>query len=207
MTYQPPPGNYPPPSGDYPPPSGDYPPPSGNYPPPPGGAGYPPAGYGAVPGAVGNLPQQAYASWGIRVVAYVIDLLPVWILYGIGFGVVAVIPAAHTSCVGGECTGPSPIIGPLVNLVVWALAFAYQLWNRWYRQGTTGQSIGKSAMKIKLVSEATGQPIGFGMAFVRDLAHFVDAIICYIGFLFPLWDAKRQTIADKMVSTVVLPTS
>ncbi|MDT5347639.1 MAG: hypothetical protein QOH91_926 [Mycobacterium sp.] len=98
-------------------------------------------------------------------------------------------------------------LAPLVLLVVSLLAFAYQLWNRGYRQGTTGQSIGKSVMKIKLVSAATGRPIGFGMAFVRDIAHVVDAIICYVGFFFPLWDAKRQTLADKLISTVVLPSS
>jgi uncharacterized RDD family membrane protein YckC len=32
----------------------------------------------------------------------------------------------------------------------------------------------------------------------------VDAIICYIGFLFPLWDSKKQTIADKIVKSVVV---
>jgi RDD family len=42
------------------------------------------------------------------------------------------------------------------------------------------------------------------MAFVRDLAHIIDSIICYIGWLFPLWDARRQTIADKIMSTVVV---
>ncbi len=56
-----------------------------------------------------------------------------------------------------------------------------------------------------LASEQTGQPIGVLMAFVRDICHFVDGVICYIGFLFPLWDAKRQTIADKIVGTVVIP--
>ncbi len=192
MTNPPPPGNYPPP-------------PPGNYPPPPGGAGYPLPRGGVVPGAVGNLAPQAYASWIIRVVAWVIDGLPVWLISGIGFGIISA--TATTSCSGGECTGPDPAVPLLVQLVVSLLAFAYTLWNRGYRQGTTGQSIGKSVMKIKLVSEATGRPIGFGMAFVRDIAHFVDAIICYVGFLFPLWDAKRQTIADKLISTVVLPSS
>jgi hypothetical protein len=33
-------------------------------------------------------------------------------------------------------------------------------------------------------------------------AHYVDQLICYIGYLFPLWDDKRQTIADKLMSTV-----
>ncbi len=42
------------------------------------------------------------------------------------------------------------------------------------------------------------------MGVVRTIAHIVDSIICYIGWLFPLWDAQRQTLADKIVKTVVL---
>jgi len=63
-----------------------------------------------------------------------------------------------------------------------------------------------SHLRPAAVSEKTGQPIGFGVSVVRQIAHAVDAIICYIGFLFPLWDAKRQTLADKIMSTVCLPT-
>ena len=54
-------------------------------------------------------------------------------------------------------------------------------------------------MKFKVVSEKTWQPIGFGMSIVRQLVHAVDGAICYIGYLFPLWDKKRQTIADKIM--------
>jgi hypothetical protein len=43
------------------------------------------------------------------------------------------------------------------------------------------------------------------MAFVRDICHIIDSIICFVGYLFPLGDAKRQTIADKIVKTVVVP--
>ena len=93
----------------------------------------------------------------------------------------------------------------LAQWLAYLVIFAYAVWNFGYRQGTTGSSIGKSVMKFKVVSETTGQPIGFGMSIVRQLAHFVDAIICYIGFLFPLWDAKRQTLADKIMTTVCLP--
>jgi uncharacterized RDD family membrane protein YckC len=90
-------------------------------------------------------------------------------------------------------------------IVVWILAVAYLIWNYGYRQGTTGSSIGKSIMKFKVVSEKTGQPIGFGLSIVRQLAHIVDGIICYIGYLFPLWDPKRQTLADKIMTTVCVP--
>ncbi|PQM44000.1 Proline-rich antigen [Mycobacterium talmoniae] len=158
---------------------------------------------------MGNLPQQAYTPWFTRVLAFIVDMLPAWVLSGIGYGIM--LGTGDTTCVGaeygygGSCVTQPSGIGVLAQSLLSLAAFAYVLWNRGYRQGTTGQSLGKSAMKIKLVSEATGQPIGFGMAFVRDIAHIVDMIICYVGFLFPLWDAKRQTLADKMISTVVLP--
>jgi uncharacterized RDD family membrane protein YckC len=85
------------------------------------------------------------------------------------------------------------------------LAIGVSAYNRWFQAGKTGQSWGKRALGISLISETTGQPIGAGMAFVRDICHIVDGIICYIGFLFPLWDAKRQTLVDKIVSTIAVP--
>jgi uncharacterized RDD family membrane protein YckC len=42
------------------------------------------------------------------------------------------------------------------------------------------------------------------MAFARDIAHIIDTIICFVGYLFPLWDAKKQTLADKIVKTLVI---
>jgi uncharacterized RDD family membrane protein YckC len=89
-------------------------------------------------------------------------------------------------------------------LIFSILALAVVIYNRWIQAGKTGQSWGKKVLGIRLVSEQTGQPIGAGMAFLRDICHFVDGIICYIGFLFPLWDAKKQTLADKIMNTIVV---
>ncbi len=90
-------------------------------------------------------------------------------------------------------------------MLAWLVSLAYVVWNYGYRQGTTGSTIGKSVMKFKVVSEKTWQPIGFGMSIVRQLAHIVDGIVCYIGYLWPLWDEKRQTFADKIMTTVCVP--
>jgi uncharacterized RDD family membrane protein YckC len=71
------------------------------------------------------------------------------------------------------------------------------------QEGNTGQSLGKQVAGTRLISERTGQPVGAGVAIGRWLLHFVDGICC-VGYLFPLWDAKKQTFADKIVSTVVV---
>ena len=42
------------------------------------------------------------------------------------------------------------------------------------------------------------------MSFVRQIAHIVDSIPCDIGYLWPLWDGKRQTFADKLLKPIVV---
>jgi uncharacterized RDD family membrane protein YckC len=154
----------------------------------------PGAPYGAPPAQYGyGAPAVAYASWIQRVGAYVVDAICV-----APFSILAVVLGRGTD----DATGL-----PTINAFYWIfllLALVVQGYNRWFQAGKTGQSWGKKVVGIRLVSEQTGQPIGAGMAFLRDLAHFVDGIICYIGFLFPLWDAKKQTLADKIVKTLVV---
>ena len=196
-----------------PPPPGDHPPPP---PPPPQGGGHPPApqaaAYPPSPAATGaGLPTEAYTAWLTRVVAWLIDSIPIFIIEGIGLALF--LGTQETACVtdsseynlGQFCATQTSTVGQLSMILAGLIVLIYVIWNYGYRQGTTGSSIGKSIMKFKVVSEKTGQPIGFGLSIVRQLAHIVDGAICYIGFLFPLWDAKRQTIADKIMTTVCLP--
>lgn len=174
-------------------------------------------------GGGGRWTQSPYTSWIERVGAALIDgLIPAVI------GVVGLSIAASMGQLGTlKCPTPStPMerLGPhgdndfpwychftwtnwwaaIVIVVAGLLALAFGLWNL-YRQGKTGSTIGKSVLKFKVASEKTGQPIGFPRSIARQLAHIVDAAICYIGYLLPLWNQKRQTVADMIMSTVCLP--
>ncbi len=209
----------PPPPGNYPPP----PPPPGGYPPPPGpqGGGFPPphlqGGFGFPPPAAsgGVLPKEAYTPWRTRALAYIIDYIPVAIIEGIGW--LLVIGTRETACLtdtseydlGEFCATGASTTGRLLFGLCLVLALAYIVWNLGYRQGTTGSSIGKGIMKFKIVSEKTGQPIGFGMSIARELIYLVFAGLCgivwLIAVLFPLWDVKRQTLVDKIISTIAVP--
>ena len=124
-----------------------------------------------------------YANWGQRVGAYLIDYLPIFVLE-----LVAVISR-----------------NGIVRFLFIIASLAWWIYNRCIQAGRTGQSLGKRTLHLRLISERTGEPIGGGMAFARDICHILDSLACYIGWLFPLWDAKRQTLADKIISTVVIP--
>jgi uncharacterized RDD family membrane protein YckC len=192
--------------GGYPPPP---PPPGGGYPPPPPSAG----GYAPPPPgpAIRGLPPHAYTPWVTRVLAFIVDYIPYAIIIGIGW--LVLVGTEQTACVTDIsryavdqlCASGYSMFGVTTFWLAQLVGLAYLVWDYGYRQGTTGSSIGKSLMKFKVVSENTGEPIGFGMSVVRQLAHFIDAITFCVGYLLPLWDAKRQTLADKIMSTVCLP--
>lgn len=161
---------------------------------PPQGYGYPqqpgqPAGYGYPQQQPGYGGAPEFAHWGLRFVGTLIDglvFLPAYIVVGIG------------AAVGDTFGSLLAVIGYLgvIATAVWQLI----------QEGKTGQTVGKKVMNIRLLREADGQPLGVGMAFVRKIAHFLDSVACYIGWLWPLWDAKKQTFADKVCSSVVVKT-
>ncbi len=165
------------------------------------------AGYG-VPYSAGNAvspygydsgyatPAPALSNWGKRALGALVDYGPIVILSWIGQGI--------SSAMINASTGAPSAAGAIISLVLSLAGLGYWVWNTVLKGGKTGVTLGRSIAKTKLVSESTGQPIGPGMAILRQIAHVVDSLICYIGWLFPLWDQKRQTIADKIVKTVVI---
>lgn len=101
-------------------------------------------------------------------------------------------------------TLPLPTVPALVVLLVASLVgTAIGIWNRSFLQGRTGQSVGKRVVGIRLVAEATFAAPGPAQAFLRDLCHVLDAY-SYVGYLWPLWDARRRTFADMIMRTVVV---
>ena len=91
-------------------------------------------------------------------------------------------------------------VGVLLQLA--GLVAFVVLWSK--KLGTTGQSWGKKALNIKVLDAQTGQPIGQGRAVGRYFAQILSALPCYLGFLWPLWDDKKQSFHDKIVGTVVV---
>lgn len=161
------------------------------------------------------LPKEAYTPWFTRVLAWIIDYIPFTIILGIGFAMLA--GTRETACItdvseyelGEFCATGASTLGQASVVVAALAALAYLVWNLGYRQGRTGSSIGKSILKFKVVSEKTGQPMGFGLSVLREfiylIAYFACGLLWIIAVLFPLWDSKRQTLVDKIVSTICLP--
>jgi uncharacterized RDD family membrane protein YckC len=148
-------------------------------------------------------PPADYAGWGQRLRARLIDQGPTYlglIIFFAGY-VVWVVELAQSS--GSAPDFESPAIAMIIGLSVMLASMIWVAYNRWMIGGSTGQSFGKRVIKIKLIGEASNAPIGPRNACIRDLVHILDALTV-VGYLWPLWDDKRQTFADKIMNSIVV---
>ena len=189
--YSPPPGGYTPPGGGggFTPPGGGggYSPPGGGFT-PPGGGGFQPAGGGFNTGGMGGAPGPL-AEWPQRALGGLIDYVGPFI---VAAGLFAVTQSW------------------LLYMLLWLLSLGWGAYNG-YLNGTTGQSIGKKMVGLKVVGEQTGQVIGAGMGLVRwaipaviGFIPCIGALFLLVDLLFPLWDPKKQTLHDKAVKSLVI---
>ena len=139
------------------------------------------------------------ATYGKRVGALLIDFLVSWgvgialFLVGIGF-------AVNDSSAG---LGVFLLFaGPLTGLII-------GIWNKVFKEGKTGQSIGKAQMGISLVDSTTGLPLGAGRCFLREfvfslLNGITGSLFGILDYLWPLWDQKNERIMDKIITSRVV---
>jgi uncharacterized RDD family membrane protein YckC len=101
-------------------------------------------------------------------------------------------------------SGEATATGGIAIAVAFLASLALAIWNQGYKQGTTGQSIGKGVLGIKVVDKISGQPIGFGKGLLRLLLHYIFNNACFLNLLWPLWDDQKRTWTDMVVDTYVV---
>jgi len=160
----------------------------------------PASGYQAPRSYVPHV-APSYQGVAIRFVAILIDTIIIAIIGGIlsvPFNALAVI----TSSASGTVTvSPASAVGGLVSLAVFVLYFTLL-------EGHYGQTVGKMAVKIKVVREADGAPIDYSEAAVRTILRFLDLIPYIIPYLLGatlIWSSEeKQRLGDRVARTVVV---
>lgn len=127
-----------------------------------------------------------YAGFWIRVAAYLIDAIILWIVQLI---------LAFALFGGYNFTEPNISLS-LISLIVNVIYFGAMESSG--RQAT----LGKSAVGIK-VGDANGDKISFANAMGRHFAKILSGLLLLIGFMMVGWDAKKQGLHDKLANTYV----
>lgn len=139
--------------------------------------------------------NQPFAPYINRVGALVIDGL----IVGIPLGIIGAALGLF-----GDVTGI--IIYYAIAIVATIAYYAITM----SREGErNGQTIGKQILEIRVVHES-GTPMTPGRAILRDVVgkYLLGFVTCYIysllDYLWPLWDARKQALHDKIGSSFVL---
>ena len=164
-------------------------------------------------------PPAPYATWIRRVGGSLID----GVIFGVPFlilliaGLVWGFSTLHLVCVqnangtGQTCTsapgghfaggGVLLLIAALLWWIAWVLYVIFSI------GGPHGATVGMRAVKVRCVRDLTFAEVGKGLSLGRFAITWVFGLfwpVSLVDHLFPLWDAKHQTLHDKVVSTVVL---
>jgi uncharacterized RDD family membrane protein YckC len=142
-------------------------------------------------------PIEATHVTGRRVVATIIDGL----IFGFAYYLLAL--------VFGDLRTEGEAANWVADLPVVA-SIAYGLFVVGYYvllEGFLGQTLGKMAMGIKVVAEATGQTPGIAAAAIRTLLRIIDSLLGYaVAFISVLASDKRQRLGDMAARTLVVRT-
>lgn len=157
--------------------------------------------YGGAHALPPSIRLAPLACFGAKVLHQL--LLPPLILAAVILLAATSTDATYDADTGMYSSGGALTVGVILILLLFAGLIVFSFYQL-YRQGAAGQTIGNQVVDIRVICEADGRPTGLGMAFVRNMAHFPDSIALYIGWLWSLWDAKKQTFADKVCTTLVV---
>jgi uncharacterized RDD family membrane protein YckC len=144
-----------------------------------------------------------YASWGSRAIGFIVDNLLVGavmaVLYVVLAGVMSGIAglAGHNAAAGVCCS--FLVLFPLATLLA-------GIYNGVYLVAQRGYSIGQGLVHVKVV-DAAGDLLSQGTAFLRLLVRAAMGFIPFLpvlDLLWPLWDARGQTLHDKAVNCYVV---
>jgi uncharacterized RDD family membrane protein YckC len=150
-----------------------------------------------------------YAGFGSRLLAVIIDGLiigavsfVIQITVGIFSGILGASSQALDS--SGVQTGAS-IISMIISMVGGLVQFAISMGYSVYFIGKNGQTIGKKILNIKVVNPDTLLPVGYGSAALREIiGKMLSSFVFSLGYLWMLWDDKKQTWHDKIAHTIVI---
>lgn len=191
------------------------PPPAPGTPAPPPGFGAPPPGYTTY--GAPSAPAQ-YAGFGARLGALIIDGIVMFLFFVPAIIAIVAGPKEIETCsvdssgnitVGEEINAlcEVPTNGAIAAAALLGIAgfVGVLVYHAKLTGGPSGATVGKKAVGIKVVDATTGGPIGGGRAIGRYLfASFISGNIFALGYLWSLWDSRKQTWHDKVVSSVVV---
>jgi uncharacterized RDD family membrane protein YckC len=144
-----------------------------------------------------------YADLSQRIIAAIVDSIIVGIAVGILSSIFVFSGLGMLGFSGMGHMFASPwmwMSAPWIWLVGLLIPIGYYT----YLEGTSGQTIGKKMMKIKVI-KVNGSPCDLASAFLRSILRVVDSLVIgLVGIIVISVTEKRQRVGDIVANTIVV---
>lgn len=136
-----------------------------------------------------------YAGIVSRGVAFMLDATASVLVATVGFQV-AVAVLATVRITDSTLVGSGKLLGYALSVPLVFVAYCAGSW------ALIGRTLGMMLLGLRVV-KADGQPAGVWRSVVRALGYWVSAILM-LGFIWIVFDPRRQGFHDKLAGTVVV---
>jgi uncharacterized RDD family membrane protein YckC len=139
------------------------------------------------------------ANYGQRLGGWLLDWLILLIPSLLISAVTHSLHTYHNSTGAGFHVGmPGALLSPIIVVIYGTVMCG----------GRRGQTLGMMVAGTRAVKASTGEPIGYPAALGRAVFEWVLVVLFFLPWvldvLFPIWDARNQTLHDKVSGTVVI---
>jgi uncharacterized RDD family membrane protein YckC len=102
------------------------------------------------------------------------------------------------------CNVPNDLTWTIFGVLVLAALVGIVVYYALLEGGSSGQTVGKRVVGIRVVDKLTGGPIGRGRGFGRYFARLLSGLVCFVGYLWMLWNPDSQAWHDIIVDSYVV---
>ncbi|WP_051296227.1 RDD family protein [Eisenibacter elegans] len=148
--------------------------------------------------------EYRLASIADRILAYLIDMAILWAyIYVLIYGMFGLIYLLASSATGDNQTIMTDFY-PLILIILVILLLPALLYNFWMETFFNGQTIGKMATKIYVISQ-DGNKARLSQYFLRWILGLVDfSLFGLVGLITALVTAHQQRVGDLVAGTIVI---
>lgn len=147
-----------------------------------------------------------YAGFWRRLIAYMIDGFIISIIFVV-LGFIAGIAFFSGMISSGSDVWMTQINDPAkmlsFTLSIWLFSTLINIAYFTYFHGSTGRTPGKMLLGLQVLS-VDGNPISFGIAFLRSVGYLISSAIFCLGYIWIGFDSKKQGWHDKIAGTIVI---
>jgi uncharacterized RDD family membrane protein YckC len=147
------------------------------------------------------------AGFASRLIAFITDLVIISIistivLFGINeiitfFGLKLLFTRWINNSANAEAIDTAFKISVLLLYYIFSILYFAVFWS------LIGYTPGKYLVKLRVV-RTDGFRLGFWRSVLRAVCYFLSALLLFMGFIWIIFDKKRQGLHDKIAGTVVI---